>query len=380
MSLPDNYAAGSGATITGGKNAGGSMPAWMTAAGVALNKAVAIPGAAGHDGAPVHAYSGYATDLVKSRIILAAVGGHSDSNNTQCSELDLRNDTLAWERLKNDSDTGVKVFDVPYYSDGAATSVHTYDYMHFVQNVNRVIRHFIRGLWPNGGDGAVVQGFNPDSTPPAWDAAGTFTYGGAGYSPAVDHVHHKILCLGSTAKLYNPATNSYENTITGTPTARYPVAYNANDDFFFGLQWGGGESGDAWDQPAGDLRATVMPSVGAIRTITFNASAAYAQFVAEKKYPGNNNVVGYSGMCHDTANNKFYWYSGYAGRVGNLYVITPNSGSVWDMSLFNWASGSAPLPVTLDAGVNGRLKYFPLLKGFVICPDGITPYFVKTSN
>lgn len=375
MSLPDNYVGLS--PLYCGRDAPGD-PAWMATAGVALNKAVAMPGAAGHGGASVHVWGSYAIDLVRNRMYCVACGGHGVADN-RAVWLDLQADTLIWQLSKASTGNNDPAnLNVPWLIDSTGMSTHTYDYMHWIPSIGRVIKHFLRGLNDAGGDAAVVQGFNPDATPPAWDPINTYTYGNnAGYSPAVDHVHSKILTSG--LKLYDPLMNSYTTPITGSATFRYPVAYNANDDYFFSLMWGGGEGEDYLVNNPG-LNAFKIPSAGAVQEITFNASAAYTQFVSERpKPPENVQACGYSGMCHDTANNKFYWYSGYAGREGNLYVITPNAGTAWDMSLFNWAVAPT-LPTAPGAGVNGRVKYFPLLKGFVICPDGTNLYFVKTSN
>lgn len=351
-------------------------PAWLV--GKDLNKTFLIANTTGMGGAHVVAWGGFATDLALNRMWLAASGGHNDSSDNRFVELDLNADTPAWELLIAPTAAPVATNpDFTYGPDGKGNSSHIYDYAHWVPSVGRVLKAGLRGLWNKGHDGYVTQGLNPDSVPPAWDAAGTWAFNPSyGWAAAVDHINSKIFVTG--LRIFDPVTGTYSTGASGSQPMRYPVAYDTLRNQFFGLMWASGEQ-------EGNINSALNASVvagsgtGVQTVITFNASDAYTQFVSEKLAPGTSESVGYCGMCYDSANDCFYWYNGLAGRENTLYKIIPNGTSVWDMELFAFAPGSTSLPVAPIAGINGRIKYFPLLKGFVISPSGVGIYFVPTS-
>ena len=101
------------------------------------------------------------------------------------------------------------------------------------------------------------------------------------------------------------------------------------------------------------------PTTGDSRDITINASAAYTQF--------QNDRPVYVGMAFCPIDGKFYLMN--PGRIGTLYVITPNSGTAWDMNMWTPSGGTW--------GVNGslckRLLWVPALTGFVVQDDSTKP-------
>lgn len=365
---------------------GGSLPpsgnaAWRTTAGAAVNKVVAIAGTSDLKGASF-VWSGWAADLDRNKLWFAAAGGHTDSSNNGVYELDLSADSPAWSVIS--TPTVNPVYDIQWQADGKPTSAHTYDYCHWVPSVGRIMRHQTHGNWINAYDFSDIQTFNPDANPPVWDAPGTFpTVPNNGTGCAVDHVHSEVFT--SEFKMYRAATKTYANTATRNTAVetRYPVAYSTADDLFFCLQWGNGQQGYA-PYPGSPLNASYIKRLtgsGAQTAVTFNSSAAYTQFLAEAQssLPDSGGVcVGQAGMCYDTINNCFYWYSGQAGRENHIYKITPNVGSNWDMSLMSLTG--VTMESALGSGINGRIKYFPLLKGIVLSPEGRQSYFIQTSN
>lgn len=372
-----SYSAASGATMYCGRSA--STPAWMATAGVALNKLVLMPGAGGAGGAAQLPWGGWAVDLANNYIFYMAQGGHTDSADNRVVRLRAGMDTLAWDTLMANSGVYGQNINVPYQPDGSGTSTHSYDYVHYIPQVGRIMKHGLKGLHKDGGDAWVIQGFNPNSTPPAWDPAGTFTYGiGNGYAGcSFDHIHGNVL-LQPYIQFYRPATNDYSPLYTTSVIPyRYPVAYSTAGDFHFCLQWNDGLSGVLVASAV--LNASKITTAGVQTAITFNASAAYTQFLADKVHVATGNVVGYCGMCYDSINGCFYWYCGYAGYENRIYKIIPNGGTAWDMQILPLDTSMASMPTAVDAGINGRIKYFPLLKGFVISPTGNEMYFVKTS-
>lgn len=73
------------------------------------------------------AWSGAAFDTKRDRLVVWG-GGHGDYAGNEVYAFDLG--TLSWERLSNPSDPPAK--DVPYASDGAPCSRHTYNYIQYL--------------------------------------------------------------------------------------------------------------------------------------------------------------------------------------------------------------------------------------------------------
>jgi hypothetical protein len=349
------------------------LPAWL--AGKAIGECIEIPGSGGAGGAAAGAWGGYAVRHDTNEIFLVAQGGHGDSYDNRVTSLNLSNDAPGWVLRNPPTPANQLVVAANYYADGKPSSRHIYDHAHWVPQVNRILQIGGRGTWPNGGDVSASDGFNPDTN--EWDPPGTWTFTlGIGYGVAVDHVHGHIWTNG--LRRFNPKTNTYDRAVAGSSAAqvRYPTVYDSLRDQMFCLMFGNGQGANL-DQ---GIQASRFPTSGVGQfAVTFNASAAYTQFLAQ-----SNPAKGYAGMTYDSDNDKFYWYSGQAGHENELYVITPppvgNPTAAWDMSLFVFASGSASLPTTPLAGLNGRIKYLPLLKGFILCPTGTGKiYFVRTA-
>jgi hypothetical protein len=146
---------------------------------------------------------------------------------------------------------------------------------------------------------------------------------------------------------------------------RAPIAHDSMRNQLFTMNFGDGQGFDAQQ-----LFASVVPCNGSVQTsIKFNASAALSSLVAERPT--------YAGMDYDIVNDQFLFYCGQAVG-GKVYVIKPNAGTTWDISILA-VTGKIP-PVTLGDGVHTRFRYIPALKGFVLLPNGTSNlFFIRTA-
>jgi hypothetical protein len=118
------------------------------------------------------------------------------------------------------------------------------------------------------------------------------------------------------------------------------------------------------------LATTVVPCNGSVQTsIELNPSAALTSIQAEQPT--------YAGMDYDVSNDRFLFYSGQASG-GKIYVVKPNAGTTWDISILP-VSGKMP-PATQGDGVHTRFRYVPALKGFLLMPNGNSNlFFIRTA-
>ena len=347
------------------------VPSWM--AGQPLNAWIAIPGtaaagsAADPAGSPANqwsdsnlrlAYSGLA--LRGTELVLAAVGGHSDYSGNEVTSIDISLNAPVWQLRHAKSATAT--MDVPYYSDGMPTSRHVYWSSQWNSARNRVMLHNTTFSYGNAVSFPASNGFNLDTN--KWDAAGTWSDG------------YEALCQDSSGNCW--ASSGYftlmkwtaaTDTWAATATFNNPVYPNLSFDSLrnqlFQLSWGDGEGSGA------GVTAFTYDVSGTIQTaISFNASAAYTQFVADAPL--------LAAMDYDRVNDKFYFYASTSGATDRIYTITPNAGTVWDMAIVT-VTGVIP-PLASGAGIMNRLCYVAPLTGFVCMPDGISDIiFIRTA-
>jgi hypothetical protein len=347
------------------------LPAWIGSA--ALWEVIEIPGSLGADGASMIVWGSHAVDRENNVIYIGANGGHGDSYDNRWSKFNIGADSPAWERLIDPTPFASVIIDSAYYLDGRPSSRHNYDYCHYLNG--KVYLTTSYGLWGNGNQGSTFDEYNVATNTLA--PAGTHpSTAGHGYGSAVNYVSGKIFY--NTLQHYDPIAKTYSATGSSNGTSiRYPVVYDEADNQYFCLQWGGGESSPS----SSTLQASKVSATTLAQTnVTFNASAAYTQFLSEKLDPvSSTECVGYVGMTYDSANDCFYWCSGRPGRTGNIYKITKSANNTdpWDMTLP--AKTGVSLPATPGAGLNGRIKFWPVLGGFTIDPAGGGKiYFVRT--
>ncbi len=374
MATPRNntFAVASGGGVFAGRQ--NLLPAWLTAAAPELNEWVEITGTSNWIGQPVNPWMGWA--VRNGELWSMCSGGHGDGNDNSVVMCDLMADAPVPVQRASASATGDKLPDAPYYADGKPASRHIYHHNVWVPQRNRLMMFGCRAPWPTGGANfPTVDGFNPDTN--TWDAERTWddlsiAVNGGCVDPATGNVW---LTAG---RKWTQSTQVLSNPGGGASFSRWPMAFDTLRNQRFALQWGDGQGFDS------GVNADVIDELtNTRRAITFNSSGALDQFIADQ--------ATYAGMDYDEGNDRFLFYPGssFAGAVrtdvpNRIYVITPNSGTTWDMSFLTIASGSAtppgPPPPPSGAGINGRFKYIPALRGFALLPrDGANIYFLRTS-
>jgi hypothetical protein len=336
------------------------MPAWM--AGAAVGQWVEIAGTAGAGGSAVFAYSGFAYNEQTNEILITAAGGHGDSSDNRVVSLRLTADAPAWQLRMAPSTSPVK--DVAYYPDGKPTSRHLYTTSHYVPQVNRVMLFGVRSSFGST-DFPNIDGFNLDTN--TWDPPGTW-----GNMMFADLGAVTVRATGEvwSTKLarWSPTTKTWTQPITTRTNdfIRWPIAHDSRRNQLFTLNWG-----DDFGAGTG-VYATVVPCAGSTQTsIGFRPGAALDSFIADRPT--------YAGMDYDPDNDRFLFYCGQLTGAGRIYVVTPNAGTTWDMSILS-LSGSKLPPPTPDAGVHNRFRYVPALKGFLLMPSATSNlFFIRTA-
>ncbi len=375
----DSYAAESGATMYAGRSSG--IPAWLE--GVPVNKLIEIPNTrlAGSAGAPgedytdpfclsnksIRAYSGVAFRHDLSELWLAAVGGHADSSDNSVRSIVIAADAPAWQMRHVQSAEENKVMDAPYYLDGLPSSRHVYWSAHWCEPRNRIMLHGSRYCW-----GATTfvdsNGFNPDTN--AWDAAGTWS-DAAATAMCVERVSGNVWAATQQGHLYKWTASTDTWALAATFDSSFPcyppMAYDSLRDQLFTLAFGDGE---ATGSAVSCYRITAN---GTTRTaITIASSAAYTAWQAA--------AGAYASMEYDEDNDRFIWYAAM-NSGDSFYVITPNSGTTWDMSTISLASGSVTPTAIGNSGLMSKLRYVPNLKGFMLMTNSTgNLYFLPTAQ
>jgi hypothetical protein len=112
------------------------------------------------------------------------------------------------------------------------------------------------------------------------------------------------------------------NTLTPLPVTYAGIsAFDTSRRKLFTLAKGNGQG---FSLSLGIVANTINENLSGSQTITFNSSAAYTEF--------SSMDLDYSCMDYDPVRDRFLYYYGKGVSIGVIYVITPNSGTVWDMS------------------------------------------------
>jgi hypothetical protein len=338
-------------------------PAWM--ADKPIGQWFEIAGTSGAGGAAVDAYSGMAINDLTSEILIAAAGGHGDSSDNRVVSLSLASDTPSWTLRLAPSKIVEK--DVAYYSDGLPASRHLYSSLHFVPQVNRLMLFGAYATYGSAWAFPTVDSFNLDTN--KWDAAGTWgdmpsAHYGAAYVRATGEV------VSTWFKKWSPVDRKWTNlaTTSNGDGSRWPIAFDSRRNLVFGLQWGDGQGFD----PQRMVASCVPVGGGPQTSVSFKPSSALTLWLAEKPM--------YAAMDYDPENDRFLFTAGQGAAAGRVYVIKPNDGNVWDMSLLDGGSLKiAPSPDNLS-GMQNRLRYVPALRGFVMLTRASANlYFLRTA-
>lgn len=353
----DTYSVASGQTLYAGRAR--PLPAWL--AGAAVNEWVAITGTTGAGGAAANAYSGFCV-TPEGKIIFAAAGGHADSDSNLVTSCDLSLDTPTWTTLEAASASTQA--DVAYYADGKPSSRHTYQSIHYVPAMGKVFLTGARFVYGTAVSFQDVTAY--DVVGSAWSANND--YADVPVSGQYGQVFDGSAIWTNGLRKYVPSTNTWTNPISSRAanTARYPWAFDSSRNQLFGLCYNDGE-GFGSD----GVVASKVPIGGTAETaVTFNSSAAYTAWQAL--------APEYAAMGYDADNDRFLFYDGRSAGAGVVYVITPNSGTTWDMSTLT-TTGTGP-GYSGGSGIVGKFKYVPQLGGFVALPTASSNlFFLRTA-
>lgn len=361
-----SYSVASGVGIYAGRQ--NPVPAWLRVAG--LHEWVEIEGTESAGGALIDAYSGFAL-TPGGVIVIAGAGGHgTGSADNRVVSLGLMVDSPEWTQRVAPSASNATLGQA-YNSDGLPKAAHRYANIHHIAALDQVLlfggRYDISNDTHNKTDAVEMapwrwRGVVPGS--PGTSGSGLADPSPSGYLPVAVDANGHLWCIlhsnGTVAK-YDPVADTWSQpamAATVSPNVRSPWALDTTRGVLFGLCWADGEGSGI------GMRAVVMD--GSTQTaISFNASAAYTQWLAD--------TPEYAGMDYDPENDRFLFYDGRSTRAGRVYAITPNGGTTWDMSILSIA-GSPP-GATGANGVHSRWRYVPALKGFVLLPEAASNLF-----
>lgn len=377
------YPVASGAGVYAGRPR--LLPAWLD--GKPLNTWFAIPGtvAAGVGGLTqraLNAYNGWAFREDTNELFFAAIGGHDDGTVNSVISVSLDADAPSWVARASASPSAVQY--EAYNPDGKPVSRHVYQHNFWSAGANRILLVGCRYAWGNGPpEFRTVDGWNPDTS--SWDAGATkatepvpassisATYNNDGSFPLVpapgyghfmDHLGRiwttNNYVLDPVAKTWTTPSLSGYNPPRGP---RWPACMETASNRVFFLQWGDGQGFDS-----SILSYAMNPATGVRTQITFSSPASDAAVAAF-----TSQAPAYAAMDWDATNGYFLFFAG----SGSVFRVTPNAGSVWDMSIHS-VSGSPP--AVGSGGLNRRFTYIPALKGFVCQPDGAAQlHFLRTA-
>jgi hypothetical protein len=362
MPVADNYAGAAGAAIYCGMDAPTVpvvSPAWL--ASKAPLEWFPIANTAGYGGAAINPWGGW-VEVPDGELLIPASGGHNDSYDNRVVSIDLHADVPTWTVRVPASAFNDCVRNLPYCLDGKPASRHNYAQAHWSTVRNRVMLLGCAGAWGDGYSLTTVDGFDPVTN--TWDPPGTYpdiVPGYYGVAMDADGNAWSFSTPSNGTRKFNITTNTWSNPGTVTPTGwvRDPWVLNPSDDTLFGLCWMDNRSQTSAPTAVNAIRFNVATNT--MTQITFNASAALSRFISDATDGGT--------MTYDSINNRFLWYSGKPPSAGVVFVITPNSGNVWDMSLLTFGAGSTPPGNSVNAGINCRFTFIPSL-GAVVCAPG----------
>ncbi|KPF45628.1 hypothetical protein D621_17765 [beta proteobacterium AAP51] len=346
-----------------------ATPAWLAAAAPAVNQWIEIPNTSA-GWVAVNAWMGWA--VRGTELWSLCSGGHNDGSDNSVVMCDIGADAPSVVERNAASAVSDRVPNVSYFRDGKPNSRHIYHHNVWVPQRGRFFMVGMRAPWSDGAsDGRKMDAFNPFTN--TWDPAGTWNdITNFRFGACVDPVTGNVW-MTSGGK-WTQATQAF--TTPGANSAvRWPMAFDTLRNRRFGLNWGDGQGFNT-----GVNADVIDEATNTLTRVTFNPSAALTQFQADEP--------SYAGMDYDAANDRFLFYAGSRFRSGvpqedvpnRIYVITPNDGFTWDMSLLPMASNTAtpPGPPTNGSGINGRFKYIAALRGFVMLPrQGANLYFLR---
>lgn len=355
------------------------LPVWLRDAG--LNRWIEIPNTvlAGSPGAPgedpldpyaqsnraVGAYSGMAFRDDTSEIYVAAAGGHGDSSDNAVRSIALAEDAPVWRLRCPATPVAQRAPDVAYYADGKPTSRHTYWSSHWSSTRGRVMLHRTRFSYGSAVSFDDSNGFDPVTG--QWDPDNTWHDGVT--AQARDHLDRVWAMARTKIYQWDPATDVWTmlRDFGGDELPQGPLAEDTSRGSLFAFAWGDGQ-GYGLDS----LSAWRFSADGQTRDrITFTPSAALTRFSTQKP--------AYAALEYDPAHDRFLFYASQVGALNDVYVITPNASTTWDLSLLPLDSAGVTPMTAGGGGLMSKFRYVPALGGFVLFPSTVhNLYFLKT--
>jgi hypothetical protein len=349
----DNYTAATLPLRAGFVVSQGSFPAWRSAA---VNTWAAISNTAVPQELKDYCGVGMRSESSAVELFSGATGGHGGNlANNRVMTIDLLADAPVWvQRLAGSDATG-------WPTTGTLSA-------YFPSDDRPAPRHTYGGcFWSPERSAYIVQGRFFGSQ--AVDHRVTDAW-----APGVNWTKLGDRTPSATTDAYNPATGTYYTTIgerwvasTNTwsswplsgsaSVGRLGNAFDTLRGTIFHLS-----SYDGWSDNGVGINCCRITTGGAKTAIAFNASAAWTQFQSES----STQFLGAT-LVYNPDLDVFYFY---AGKGQTVYVITPNAGTTWDMSILP-VSGVTP-PSCL---VFGKLKYSSRLKCLLLTPANDTAGF-----
>ena len=73
-------------------------------------------------------------------------------------------------------------------------------------------------------------------------------------------------------------------------------------------------------------------------------------------------------------------HAGQGDAAGRIYVIQPNDGNTWDMSILNAGGVKVSGSPSNGSGMQNRMRYVPALRGIVLLArSSANLYFMRTA-
>lgn len=341
------------AALSGAVFSGTVPPAWW--AGKPLGQWFPIPGTSigALAGMNVDAFCGITIRPSDSTLLAVAAGGHNDGSSNGAVKIGLEADSPTWSVLRTSSSATANVL---YYADGTPTSRHTYSYIHYLASANAVLLagcNFGYGNETPVGFGMDLFSLDTNDYLARYtipDLPGQF-------GVVMDGAENVWTSNGGK---YTRNTNSMSSA-GGRNLLRFPAAYASTRNEILALQYGDGQG---YDTGLGLQAKRLDPVAGSSANITFNASAAVTAFLAA--------APTYAAMEFCPLDGKYYFTTN--STLNNMFAVTPNAGTVWDMSRLAVGGSSIGSATPLCK----KLLWVPNLNGFVVLPDKAqTLYFMR---
>lgn len=357
--------------LSGTITSGTVLPTWLATA--AVGQWAQIPNTSAP--AALKDYSGIAwrVETGKVEALSALAGGHTGNYfSNEVRSIDLWANTPTWVQRRASSDSSA--YDTTgagsaYYADGRPAPRHTYWDCIWVPERSR---YMIGGRFFGSGavDKNVCDAFNPATND--WDAAGTYANNPGGLVRGGRDPNTGIWYHGSGWQ-YNPTTDFWSTWANTGPTwNRGMLAWDSLRNHFFHLS-----TGDNFSFGNSVLSAVKVTANGIATAISFSASSAYTDFVAN----GANFLT--SAIDYDPDADCYYFYNGGAEGAQKVYKITPDSGTTWGMSLLtvtgltpaqSLATGGSPV-----GGVQNKVRYISPWRALVLIVPEQDIYFLRTA-